>query len=91
MKNKIDILFDCISNLNESDIEWIIHFALGIVSANQHPSGRPECPYCQSFRVIKYSHANGEQRFLCHDRGKTFLYSTGTLMANSHFSRSVCA
>lgn len=91
MKNKIDILFDCISNLNESDIERIIHFALGIVSANQHPSGRPECPYCQNSRVIKYGHANGEQRFLCHDCGKTFLYSTGTLMANSHFSRSVWA
>ena len=91
MNNKIDILLECISNLNESDIERIIQFALGIVSASQCPSDKPKCPYCHNSHVIKYGHANGEQRFLCHGCGRTYLYSTGTLMANSHFSRSVWA
>ncbi len=91
MKNKIDTLFDYIRNLCESDIERIISFVLDIVSANQHLSGRPECPYCQNPRIIKYGHANGKQRFFCHGCKRTFLHSTGTLMSNSHFSRSVWA
>lgn len=91
MKDKINTLFDCIKNLCNSDLERIINFVMGIVSVNQSLADRPQCPYCQSSKVIKYGHANGKQRFYCHECGKTYLYSTGTLTANSHFSRSIWA
>ena len=55
MKNKIATLFDCIKTLCESDIERIISFVLGIVSANQQPD-RPACPHCGHAHVIKYGH-----------------------------------
>lgn len=91
MKSKIDILFGYIKTLCESDIERIISFVLGIVSANQQMPDRPGCPYCKDSNVIKYGHRNGKQRFFCHGCGQTFLHSTGTLTHHSHFSRSVWA
>ena len=91
MKNKIAALFDCIKTLCESDVERIISFVLGIVSANQQLSDRPACPHCNDTHVIKYGHAKEKQRFFCHGCKQTFLYSTGTLMYHSHFSRSVWA
>lgn len=90
MKNKIATLFDCIKTLCESDIERIISFVLGIVSANQQPD-RPACPHCGHAHVIKYGHTKEKQRFFCHGCRQTFLYSTGTLMYHSHFSRSIWA
>lgn len=91
MKNKMNTLFDYIRTVCDSDLERIINFVMGIISANQHLFDRPKCPYCQSSKIIKYGHANGKQRFFCHECGKTYLHSTGTLTANSHFSRSVWA
>ena len=90
MKNKIVTLFDCIKTLCESDIERIISFVLGIVSANQQPD-RPACPHCGHAHVIKYGHTKEKQRFFCHGCRQTFLYSTGTLAYHSHFSRSIWA
>ncbi len=90
MKNKIATLFDCIKTLCESDIERIISFVLGIVSANQQPD-RPACPHCGHAHVIKYGHTKEKQRFFCHGCRQTFLYSTGTLAYHSHFSRSIWA
>ena len=60
MKDKINTLFDCIKNLCNSDLERIINFVMGIVSVNQSLADRPQCPYCQSSKVIKYGHANGK-------------------------------
>lgn len=91
MKNKIAALFDCIKSLCESDVERIISFVLGIVSANQQLPNRPACPHCGNTHVIKYGHTKEKQRFFCHGCRQTFLYSTGTLMYHSHFSRSVWA
>ena len=90
MKDKIVTLFDCIKTLCESDIERIISFVLGIVSANQQPD-RPACPHCGHAHVIKYGHTKEKQRFFCHGCRQTFLYSTGTLAYHSHFSRSIWA
>lgn len=57
---KIDILFECISNLNKSDLERNIHFSLGIVFANQCPADRPkytEKGISRQFnREISFSH-----------------------------------
>ena len=91
MKNKINTLFDYIKNLCESDLDRIICFVLGIVSANQQPLEKPNCPHCGGTSVIKYGHWRGKQRFLCHDCKQTFTHSTNTLMANSHYGRSVWA
>lgn len=91
MKDKMKTLFDYIKNVCESDLDRIINFVIGIISVSQHLSDRPNCPYCHSSKVIKYGHANGKQRFFCHECEKTYLHSTGTLTAHSHFSRSVWA
>ncbi len=91
MKDKIVTLFDCIKTLCESDIERIINFVLGIVSANQQLPDRPACPHCGHTHVIKYGHTKEKQRFFCHGCRQTFLYSTGTLAYHSHFSRSIWA
>ena len=36
MKDKINMLFDCIKNLCDSDLERIINFVMGIVSVDQN-------------------------------------------------------
>ena len=91
MKDKIDTLLGYIKTLCEADIERIISFVLGIVSINQQLPERPSCPRCKDPNVIRYGHTKEKQRFFCHGCGKTFLYSTGTLMYSSHFGRSVWA
>ena len=91
MEDKIKTLFDCIRNLCESDLDRIISFVLGIVSAYHQPQERPDCPYCGGVHVVKFGHRNGKQRFLCRECQRTFMYSTNTLMANSHYGQSVWA
>ncbi len=91
MKDKLETLFDYIKKLCESDLDRIISFVLGIVSVNQHPEEKPDCPYCGGARIIKYGHCKGKQRFLCHDCERTFMHSTNTLMACSHYNQSVWA
>ncbi len=41
MEGKIKTLFDYVKNLCESDLNRIISFVLGIVSASQQPADRP--------------------------------------------------
>ena len=89
MDGKINTLFDYIKTLCESDLDRIINFVLGIVSACQQPVGRPGCPYCNSKHIIKYGHKDGKQRFLCKDCQQTYMLTTNTLMAGSHYSRSI--
>ena len=91
MTDKIKTLFDYIKNLCDSDLDRIISFVLGIVSINQQPPERPDCPYCGGSKVIKYGHRKGKQRFFCHDCEQTFMHTTNTLMAYSHYSQSVWA
>lgn len=91
MEDKIKTLFDYIRNLCESDLDRIISFVLGIVSVNQQPQEKPDCPYCGDVHVVKFGHRNEKQRFLCRGCKRTFMYSTNTLMANSHYGRSVWA
>lgn len=91
MEDKIKTLFDCIRNLCESDLDRIISFVLGIVFAYHQPQERPDCPYCGGVHVVKFGHRNGKQRFLCRECQRTFMYSTNTLMANSHYGQSVWA
>ncbi len=80
MENKIDTLVGYIKTLCEADIERIISFVLGILSANQQLPDRPNCPYCKDSNIINYGHTKEKQRFFCHGCGRTFLYATGTVM-----------
>ncbi len=89
MEEKIKTLFGYIKNLCESDLNRIISFVIGIVSVNQQLTDRPNCPYCTGSRVIKYGRKDGKQRFLCKDYARTFMHTTNTLMANSHYCRTV--
>lgn len=89
MDEKIKILLGYIRTVCESDLDRITSFVLGIVSASQQLPDRPACPYCSGSRTIKYGHRNGKQRFLCKGCMKTFMHTTNTLMANSHYTRSV--
>ncbi len=91
MEGKLKTLFDYIKSLSNSDLDRIINFVMGIFAANTQPKERPDCPYCGNTHVIKYGHRKGKQRFLCHDCKQTFMFSTNTLMAYSHFSQSVWA
>lgn len=91
MEDKIKTLFDYIKNLCESDLDRIISFVLGIVSVNQQSQERPDCPYCGDVHVVKFGHRNGKQRFLCRRCERTFMHSTNTLMAKSHYGQSVWA
>lgn len=89
MDEKIKSLFGYIKNLCESDLDRVIHFVFGMVSINQQLPDRPGCPYCGGNRIIKYGHKNGKQRFLCKDCQQTYMHTTNTLMANSHYGQSV--
>ena len=46
------------------------------------------CPHCKSKNVVKDGFKRGKQRFLCHDCGRTFVTTTGTVMENSHFDEA---
>lgn len=89
MESKLVTLFDYLKNLCEADIDRIIRFVQGILSADQAVPERPDCPYCSSRHIIKYGHKGGKQRFLCKECGQTYMHKTNTLMAFSHQSRSV--
>ena len=91
MEDKIKTLFGYIKKLSKADLDRIIDFVLGIVSADQSLEERPDCPYCSGTHVVKFGHRNNRQRFLCRECGRTFMHSTNTLMAYSHYSRSVWA
>lgn len=91
MKQKVEELLGYIKTLCEADVERIINFVLGIVTTNNQMPDRPSCPYCAETHVIKYGHRLGKQRFLCRRCNQTFLRTTNTLMAYSHFTSSVWA
>ena len=42
------------------------------------------CPHCMAGHVTRNGHANGLQRYRCHDCGKTFNALTGTALARLH-------
>lgn len=94
MESKLITLFDYIKQLCESDIDRIIEFVLGIFDATKQPIQRPDCPRCSCNDVIKYGNRitnSKKQRFLCKGCGRTFMYSTNTVMQFSHQTRSVWA
>ena len=91
MENKLSTLIEYLKQLCSVDLDRVISFALGIVTANNGQPDRPVCPHCGGKDVIKYGHKGGKQRFLCHTCNQTFMHTTNTLMENSHYPRSVWA
>ena len=91
MENKLYVLFEYLRKLCAVDIERILSFTLGIVTANDGQPERPVCPHCGGKHVIKYGHKDGKQRFFCHTCKQTFMHTTNTLMENSHYPRSIWA
>lgn len=91
MEEKMAVVMKYVKNLCETDLDRIIGFVLGIVSVNQQKPDRPRCPYCGETHIIKYGHVRGKQRFLCRGCEQTFMHTTNTLMAQSHYSQSVWA
>ena len=89
MNQKIDEIIDYIKLLDESDLDQVIHFVRGIIPINQQSTDRPDCPYCGGSHVIKYGHKDRKQRFLCKDCQQTFMHTTNTLIANSHYGLSI--
>ena len=89
MSEKLKMLFENIKQMCEQDVDRIIQFVLEMVAVTTDIPERPACPHCLCSNIIKFGHRNGKQRFLCKGCGRTFMYTTNTIMQNSHYSRSV--
>lgn len=89
MNEKIDQILDQIKDLCDSEIDRVVRFVFDIASANKPSSESPCCPHCGSSKVIKFGHRNGKQRFKCQDCGRSFGYTTNTLLEGSHYSKSI--
>ena len=83
-----ELLISYLNKLTEDEISSLLDSVTLMLKAKE-PAAKPPCPYCGSGRVICYGHACRKQRFLCKDCGRTFVPTTNTIMANSHFPASV--
>ena len=56
-----------------------------ILKNNPNPlSDRYNCPHCSSERIVKNGNVRGIQRFKCKDCGRTFSYTTNTILYKSN-------
>lgn len=85
MTNK-ELLFSRIDLLSEEEISSLLDAVL-LMSAENIPEDKPDCPYCDSSAVIRYGHKCNKQRFLCKSCGRTFVTTTHIIMENSHFPK----
>lgn len=83
-----ELLISYISKLSEDEISSLMD-AVTIMLRNKEPTPRPACLYCAAQAVIRYGFKCKKQRFLCKNCGHTFMPTTNTMMAHSHFSASV--
>lgn len=83
-----ELLINYIAQLSDEDISSLLDTAV-LMTAQNTPKAKPDCPYCASPAVIRYGHKCGKQRFLCQVCGKTFVPTTHTIMVNSHFPKRV--
>lgn len=83
-----EMLISYINKLAEDEISSLLD-AVALMLEAKESVAKPPCPYCGSGMEICYEHARRKQRFLCKDCRRTFVPTTNTIMANSHFSTSV--
>lgn len=58
-----------------------------VIKNNPNPlPDRCNCPHCKSINVVKNGNVRGIQRFKCKDCGRTFSYTTNTILYKSNKS-----
>ena len=77
-----------ISKLSEDEISSLLD-AVTIMMQDKEPLPKPACPHCAAQTVIRYGFKCNKQRFFCKNCGHTFVPTTNTIIANSHFPVSV--
>ena len=85
---KQELLISRIHLLSEKDVSSLLETATLMVNTKNSYSV-PDCPHCGTSSVIKFGHKCKKQRFLCKTCGRTFVSTTNTVMANSHFPAAV--
>lgn len=83
-----EMLISYINKLTEDEISSLLE-AASLMLETKEPAEKPPCPYCGCGKMIRYGHACQKQRFLCRVCGHTFVLTTNTIMAYSHFPASV--
>ncbi len=83
-----ELLISHISKLSEDEISSLLD-AVTIMLQDKELTPKPACPYCAAQSVIRYGFKCKKQHFLCKNCGHTFVSTTNTIMANSHFPVSV--
>lgn len=83
-----EMLINHISKLSEDEISSLLD-AVTIMLRDKEPAPKPACPHCAGQAVIRYGFKCKKQRFLCKNCGHTFVPTTNTIMAYSHFPATV--
>lgn len=85
---KQELLISHINRLSEDEISSLLD-AVTIILQDKEFTPKPACPHCAAQSVIRYGFKCKKQRFLCKNCGHTFVPTTNTIVANSHFPDSV--
>ena len=83
-----ELLITHISKLSEDEISSLLDVVTVMLRDKELPLN-PVCPHCAAQSVIRYGFKCRKQRFLCKNCGHTFVSTTNTIMANSHFPASI--
>lgn len=78
-------LISRINRLSDEEISFLLD-TVTLMSSKNTTAAVPDCPYCGAHAAIRYGHKCWKQRFLCKSCGRTFVQTTHTVMANSHFT-----
>ena len=92
----IECILDEVNNLSDSDLKIIVNKImdrLKLEKAFASPAKfipRMECPVCHTnAHVVRNGHKHGKQAFLCRACGKSYVTTSNTLLACSHYSSVV--
>ena len=55
-----------------------------LLNLQKELADHPECPHCQSAKIIHFGQANGRPRYRCNGCGKTFVCTRGTQFFRVH-------
>ena len=83
-----ELLISRITQLSEDEISSVLN-AVTLMLEAKELTLKPDCPYCGSPTIIRYGHKCNKQRFRCKSCVRTFVTTTNTIMANSHYQVSV--
>ena len=83
-----ELLMSHISKLSEDEISSLLD-TVTVMLQEKEPAPKPACPHCAAQAVIRYGFKFKKQRFFCKNCGRTFVTTTNSIMANSHFTVSV--